>query len=155
MDIRIAVNPDIEGILELLVQVNQIHADGRPDIFKNGGSKYTSESLRDKLELKNERIYVAVEDGRVLGYAFLVTQETRESTNLQHRRVVYIDDLCIDEKERGKHIGTSLFNAAREYAGQIQADAITLRVWELNSSAKAFYEAVGMKPLYTEMELKM
>ena len=39
-DIRRAEERDLPGIRKLLFQVNQLHADGRPDLFKSGGIKY-------------------------------------------------------------------------------------------------------------------
>lgn len=33
MQIRHATEEDIEGIMELLVQVCNVHAEGRPDLF--------------------------------------------------------------------------------------------------------------------------
>ena len=45
-DIRRAEARDLPGIRKLLFQVNQLHADGRPDLFKSGGIKYTDDALR-------------------------------------------------------------------------------------------------------------
>ena len=47
MSIRRAEEKDIEGIRKLLYQVNQVHADGRPDLFKSGGIKYTEDELKE------------------------------------------------------------------------------------------------------------
>ena len=40
--IRRAKNEDIDRLNALLYQVQQLHADGRPDIFKKGAKKYTT-----------------------------------------------------------------------------------------------------------------
>ncbi|MCQ2534279.1 MAG: GNAT family N-acetyltransferase [Clostridia bacterium] len=152
MDIRVAREEDIDGILNLLLQVNQVHADGRPDLFKSGGTKYNHENLAIKLQEPNERIFVAVEDGQVLGYSFVVMEEDPETINTYAHRTLYIDDLCVDEVQRGKHIGTSLFAEVKKYASSIDAYRVTLRVWECNPTARKFYDSLDMKPLYTEME---
>lgn len=152
MEIRVAENEDIDGILNLLLQVNQVHADGRPDLFKSGGTKYNHENLAIKLKREDERIFVAVEDGKVLGYSFVVIEENEETINTYSHKTLYIDDLCIDECERGKHIGTKLFEEVKKYADEISAYRITLRVWECNPTARKFYDSLDMKPLYTEME---
>ena len=109
MEIRLANANDADGIIKLLYQVNQIHADGRNDLFKSGGIKYTKESLIEKFSVANEYIYVAVEDDNVLGYAFCVINDIEENTSLYPRRELYIDDLCVDENERGRHIGKQLY----------------------------------------------
>ena len=42
-DIRRAEERDLPGIRKLLFQVNQLHADGRPDLFKGPATKYSAE----------------------------------------------------------------------------------------------------------------
>ena len=39
--IRKADNRDIDDVLRLLVQVNDVHAEIRPDLFVKGHTKYT------------------------------------------------------------------------------------------------------------------
>lgn len=153
MIIRKAENKDIEGILKLLLQVNQVHADGRPDLFKNGGIKYTHEALEEKFTRTNETVFVAVEEEEVRGYSFLEIVETIENTSLYPHTSLYIDDLCIDEKYRKHNIGSMLFEEIKKYAAELKVYNITLRVWECNPGAMKFYEKMGMKPLYTEMEM--
>lgn len=49
LQIRQAVQSDIPAIQSLLLQVEKIHCDGRPDIFKDGGVKFTNEQLTQLL----------------------------------------------------------------------------------------------------------
>ena len=56
--IRKAVEADLPGIRKLLYQVNQIHADGRPDLFKSGGIKYTDAEILEILGDENRPVYV-------------------------------------------------------------------------------------------------
>ena len=44
--IRHAETRDIPDILKLLVQVDMVHHNGRPDLFKGPATKYTAEELR-------------------------------------------------------------------------------------------------------------
>lgn len=154
MEIRIADTKDIDGITRLLYQVHGVHAEGRPDLFKKGGIKYNKSELLKILEDENRIIFIATsENNSVLGYIFCVFEETNpESTCEQHIRTLYVDDLCIDENCRGQKIGQKLYAHAVEYAKKNDFYRITLHVWECNSSAKKFYEKLGLKPLYTAME---
>ena len=68
---------------------------------------------------------------------------------------MYIDDLCVDEAARGKHIGSALFDSVRDYAKSIGRHAITLNVWEGNDSAIRFYQNMGMHPQKIGMEIKL
>ena len=69
-----------------------------------------------------------------------------------NRRTAYMDDLCVDENSRGKHIGTKLYDYVTNYAKEIGCYNITLNVWSLNESAMKFYEKCGMKPQKIGME---
>ena len=155
MSIRRAEEKDIEGIRKLLYQVNQVHADGRPDLFKSGGIKYTEEELKEIINDRTRPIYVYDEDEIILGYAFIWYEQTKESTSTYSVKSMYIDDLCIDETARGKSVGKQLFEFLKEEAKREACDRITLHVWECNPNAYGFYEHLGMKPLYTNMEYQI
>ena len=75
---------------------------------------------------------------------------------LQDNRTLYIDDLCVDETSRGKHVGQALYNHACAYARELRCNSLTLNVWFGNDSAMAFYEKQGLKPrkIYMEMDLE-
>ena len=60
--IRRAQNRDIPGINKLLVQVCNVHADSRPDIFKNGCKKYTDGELMEILEDDETPVFVFTDD---------------------------------------------------------------------------------------------
>ena len=151
MKVRKAERADIPSLLRLLYQVHAVHAEGRPDLFKRGCKKYTEEDL-EKI-LANEKTPVLVyDDGGVLGYAFCVLEEIKESPSLVDRKSLYIDDVCVDENERGKHIGKTLYEAVIGLAEEKGCYHVTLNVWDLNAGAMRFYEALGMTPLKVTME---
>ena len=65
---------------------------------------------------------------------------------------LYIDDICVDEATRGKHIGKALYEYVRDYAKSIGCYNITLNVWEGNDAAYSFYKHMGMQVQKTGME---
>ena len=145
---------DAAGIMELLSQVLEIHAKARPDIFIPGTTKYTEDEVKNLIKDKNTPVYTAVDDtGKVLGYAICEMKEMPRSQNIIPFRYLYIDDLCVDESRRGKHIGRSIFEYVREQAEKAGVYEITLNVWEGNPRAKAFYECLGFAPQKYVMEL--
>ena len=153
MNIRRAIEKDIDGINALLYQVHRIHAEGRPDIFRLGNKKYNDDELRAIISNDTTPIFVAVnEEEKVLGYAFCIYQETKGNPSLCDRKTVYIDDLCVDATERGQHIGTALYEHVKVEAKREGCSAVTLNVWCLNAGAVRFYEKCGMKPLKVVME---
>ena len=149
--IRKANDGDIQRIIELLHQVNMVHFEIRPDLFKPHTTKYDEQELSAILTDELNPIFV-YDDGTVQGYAFCQIKEVKDDILLQDIKTLYIDDICVDENARGKHIGKALFEFVRDYALSIGCKNITLNVWEGNDSAEAFYRAMGMKTKETMME---
>ena len=153
MTIRRAAAKDMPRIQELLWQVELVHHAIRPDLFKNGGRKYTDEELAAILADDTRPVLAAVdENDRLLGYAFCMLEECRGSNIMNDRKTLYIDDLCVDETLRGQHIGRTLYDAAVQYAKDHGCYNLTLNVWAGNDSAKRFYESCGLRPLKYGME---
>ena len=150
--IRKASENDIERILELLHQVNMVHFEIRPDLFKPNTTKYNRQELQALFDNVNTPIFV-YDDGAVLGYAFCQVKEVKDDILLQDIKTLYIDDICVDETSRGKHVGKSLFDHVRGYASSIGCRNITLNVWEGNDPAFRFYKNMGMQVQKTTMEL--
>ena len=151
--IRNAHEQDAEQIIELLKQVLELHAEIRPDIFISGTTKYTKDEVTAIINDERRRTLVAEDNGVILGYALCVIKEQPFSNNMIPFTTLYIDDLCVDNKSRGRNIGTLLFDYVKAEAKKIGCYEITLNVWEGNNAAKAFYDKMGMRPKETQMEL--
>ena len=151
--IRRAIEKDIPKMGDLLKQVCLVHHNGRPDIF-NVGRKYSDEELAAMLQDENRPILVAADDNdAVLGYCFCIYQQHVNNAVLTDIKTLYIDDLCVDEQLRGRHIGKALYEAAVQMAKDNDCYNVTLNVWSCNPSAMHFYEAQGLVPQKVCMEL--
>lgn len=150
--IRRAMEKDLGRIDELLLQVDMVHHEGRPDLF-NIGRKYTDEQLKNIIANDGTPVFVAVDEkDRVLGYAFCIFQQHVADNILTDIKTLYIDDLCVDEVLRGKHVGRSLYEYVLGFARESGCYNVTLNVWECNEPAKKFYERCGLKPQKIGME---
>lgn len=152
MTIRFAAKQDIPGMIRLLLQVGEVHHQIRPDLFRSGAQKYDKEALAALLEDPSRPILIAEQEGDVAGYCFCILQETKDDPVLCHRKVLYIDDLCVDETVRGKGVAAALYEKTLEYAKELGCHSVTLNVWCGNDRAMAFYEKCGMKPQKIGME---
>ena len=152
MMIRKANKEDIKRIIELLHQVNMVHHVLRPDLFKPHTTKYSIQELDSLLKDESKPIFV-FDDGTVLGYAFCQVSEIKDDQLLEDIKTLYIDDICVDENSRGKHVGKALYEYVREYARSIGCNNITLNVWEGNDAAYSFYKNMGMQVQKTTMEV--
>jgi len=178
--IRRAIKEDIQRIIELLHQVDMVHHVLRPDLFKPYTTKYDEQELEALLGDDDKPIFVFVDDGKpifdfdegqapaapsseaertsgsgstVLGYAFCQITEVRNHHLLEDVKTLYIDDICVDENARGKHVGKALYEYVRDYAKTIGCNNITLNVWEGNEPALHFYRNMGMQVQKTTMEV--
>ena len=151
--VRRAKEKDIPKIEDLLRQVDLVHHNGRPDIFKIG-QKYSAEELSVMLRDNERPILVCVDEKDcVLGYCFGIYQQHTGHSVLTDIKTLYIDDLCVEETLRGRHIGKELYNAALELARESGCYNLTLNVWSWNPGAMAFYQARGLVPQKIGMEL--
>jgi len=156
MLIRRAQIKDIDRVRELLFQVNNVHANGRPDIFIKDGIKYTNEELAAIFKDDKTPVYVYLNDEDfVCGYGFCIYEEVKGSTNMHDMKTCYIDDICIDENMRKQGIGERIYKHIVECAKKDGCNRITLNVWACNPGAVKFYQKMGLVPLKTMMEQKI
>ena len=150
--IRKAIKEDIGRIIDLLHQVNMVHHEIRPDLFRPHTTKYDRQELENLLNVEEKPVFVFDSGNGVSGYAFCQITEIKNDILLQDIKTLYIDDICVDGNARGRHVGKALFEYVREYAKSIGCHNITLNVWEGNIPASRFYQNMGMKVQKTTME---
>ncbi|MCQ2537240.1 MAG: GNAT family N-acetyltransferase [Lachnospiraceae bacterium] len=153
MGIRLATAEDTKDILRLLIQVNNVHAKLRPDLFIMDKTKYDEESLRKIISDPQKPIFVCInENGELCGYGFCLIQKW-EGNNLVSHKSIYIDDICVDEAHRKSHVATSIYEYIVGWARENGFYNITLNVWDGNEPAIAFYsKKCGMTVQKTVME---
>lgn len=152
--VRKATKNDIDSIMELLLQVAGIHHEGRPDIFKANTTKYTKTELAEILENGEKTVFVYEDDSsQILAHAFCEIIEHEGDNLLTDIKTLYIDDICVDEKARGRKIGKIVFECLKLFAKENGCHNMTLNVWDCNDNAQRFYEAMGMKTQKTGMEI--
>ncbi|WP_418969405.1 GNAT family N-acetyltransferase [Alloscardovia omnicolens] len=147
---------DIPTIMELLRQVNEVHYQGRPDLFRRV-TKYSAEQLADIIQSEDNPVFVVVSDDdnaqeTVLAHLFCVTRDYSSSELFQDIKTLYIDDLCVSETARGMGIGRFAMDWICAWAREKGFYNVTLGVWECNPDARKFYEAMGMHVQESIME---
>ena len=151
--VRKAEEKDLASVLRLLVQVNMVHHNGRPDLFKGPVTKYTADELRKIFQDPETPVFVCTDAAdAVQGYAMCMFKRHANDNLMADVKTLYIDDLCVDETVRGKGVGTALYEHAVAFAKETGCYNVTLNVWTLNPPAMRFYEKLGMKPRRIEME---
>ena len=150
--VRRAAEKDIPSLMDLLKQVNKVHYDGRPDLFKLE-TKYSPDELSKIIADNDTPVFVCEgEGGKVLGHGFCVMQRPENTRLLTDILTLYIDDICVDESARGMHVGEAIYEHIIEYARSNGCYNVTLNVWSCNPGAMKFYEKMGLVPYKVGME---
>ena len=151
--VRRAEARDIPAIMDLLVQVNMVHHNGRPDLFKGPATKYSAQELRVLLSDDATPVFVCEGDGgAILGHGFCIFQQYENSQLMTDVKTLYIDDICVDEAARGMGVGRAIYECILAFARENGCYNVTLNVWSCNPGAMRFYEKLGLTPYRVGME---
>ncbi len=155
MEIRKANKNDKKALSNLMAQVGILHSDNRPDIFKQKTMKDLEEWSKQELENEERIVIVAEEKSKVLGMMICKIRDIKEHINLKDTKVLSIDEICVDEKERGKGIGSILIEKAKCIAKELKCVRIELNCWEFNQGAMQFYKNIGFEVQRTFLEMDL
>jgi ribosomal protein S18 acetylase RimI-like enzyme len=155
MIIRFAKENELERVNELRRQVNDLHVDGKPDVFKPG----FSEELRDFIHViwddPEQEIVVADSYGIICGFAVLHHINKPETPFMFERDFLDIDEFCVDEAYRRQGAASEMIRFIKEYAVEKGYKRLELNMWEFNKDALAFYEAAGFETFRRYMEIML
>lgn len=153
MNVRLAKESELSRINELRKQVNDIHAAGKPEVFKPGFSQELQDVIINIWNDPEKEIVVAEDDGVIVGYAVLYHINKPENPFMFERDYLDIDEFGVDEACRRKGVATAMIGFIREYAKEKEIHRIELNMWEFNEDALAFYEAAGFSTYRRYMEM--
>ena len=155
MTIRFAKPEELERVNVLRKQVNDLHVDGKPSVFKAGFPQELRDHVYTIFRDPRQKIVVCAQDGAICAFAVLNHITKPETPYMYVRNYLDIDEFCVDEAYRRMGIATEMIRFIRDYARSEGFDRIELNMWEFNQGALEFYESVGFSTYrrYMEMEL--
>ena len=148
--IRNACLDDYKSVIQIMNQVQKIHVEWRPDIYKENDNIISIETFQTIVQ--GDTFFVAEMDGVVVGIMEIV-QRHIESPSHVTRNVLFIDTMAVDEKHRGKGIGHLFFEEAKKMKKQLKFDGIELQVNAKNKAAYEMYLKYGFTEKSINMEL--
>lgn len=148
--IRNAEKSDYESVIKIMNQVQQMHVEWRPDIYKPNNN-LISEDIFEKI-IENGTFYVAETNDDVVGVLEIVFRHI-ESPSHVTREVIFIDTMAIDENFRGMGIGHQMFGFLKKMKQEKNYDAIELQVNARNRAAYEMYQKCGFTKKSINMEL--
>ena len=103
----------------------------------------TPEVLRKLMQEENGlHVLIAEQNGEAVG---IMTYYLYKIATFSGKHVLYIEDVFIDEKYRGKGIGGRFFAEAKSIAEETDCDRLEWKCLDWNEPAKGFYEKIGGK----------
>lgn len=153
--VRIATLHDYPTIAAIGEESQNLHAQAHPETFNEHTPGFTEEHICALIEGEHTAVYVAEEDGHVVGYALLNVHLLVYLDIFKPQTIAEISDIAVSDVMQGKGVGYLLFEAAKTWAKTRGAQRLELNVWEFNKDAQAFYERQGMYTLHRTMTLPL
>lgn len=152
---RPARREDLPRVNELRRQVNELHVEGRPDIFRPGFGEEIEGRAALMLDSGDAEILVAELDGVVCGFAMVEYVDRPESPYNLARRYSHVAEFGVDAAFRRRGVATALMDAVRDDARARGFSRIELDVWAFNRDAVAFYDNYGFRLYRRFLELNL
>jgi GNAT superfamily N-acetyltransferase len=132
--IRQATVSDLDGLVPLFDGYRQFYRQAsEPDRIRK--------FLLDRFEHNQSVIFVAVKDGRAVGF----TQIYPSFSSGALARIFILNDLFVDPGARLIGTGSALLQAAAEYGRRVGALRLVLSTEVTNTPAQSLYEKLGWK----------
>lgn len=147
MDERIIIRKarisDFQGIHKLIMQVHKLHVNERNDIYKDA-DPMNFEEFRTELSNSNNIYLIAELENEIVGICFSQIKEISNNKIMKNRKILHIENICVDENLQKKGIGKKLYKQIVQLAKEKNIDNIELMVWGFNENAIKFYKNLGM-----------
>ena len=150
--LELATKNDRSEINRLARQVHEMHVSWRPDLFTMPDELFPEELYAELV--KNRELYVAKLDGAVIGFA-LLKMRVSEGVGKVTRKIMLIDQVCVDEALRNHGIGTQMMEEVRVLARAFGCTDLQLGVYPQNDAAVSFYQKCGFMIRSIDMQRKV
>jgi|SRR5215468_3813891 len=145
--VRVAVIEDADAIASLTAEVQQIHNDALPDIFKTSSDRlFSREKLATLLRDTNSTVAVAESDGEVIGHVYGVIVQRAENDFKVADKYMYIQQIGVRKDFRRQGVGRALVAFIEERAVASAVTGLQLDYWAFNTRAQGFFESCGFSP---------
>ena len=155
MEIRHVTESDYNQLLELYYQLDEYHADSRPDciVHRSRESTYPYDAFLHNLAYPGSLELAAFMDDKMIGFVSATLWE--ESGMRKDLKTVCLDNIYVLPAYRRRGIAAKLFAEVEAWAREQGAIRLDLHTWDFNKSAIAMYEAMGMTPQRYVFEKKL
>ena len=154
MVVREAQDRDVDEIIDIYMQINELHENNRPDVFKIKDIQKNRNEILEILEDEKFNVYVATNEKEIIyGIIIINIKNVKEHRNLKDTKILWVEDIGIKEEYKRNGIGKVLMDKAKEIAKYENCSRIELNCWNFNKNAIKFYNKVGMSTQRRIMEI--
>ena len=150
--LELARKADFEAVNAMAAQVHAMHVAWRPDIYEMVEQLYSPE--RFEASIRERQLYVAKIDGITVGYV-LVKIRSYDWPGVVNRRVMLVDEICVEESARNQGIGKQMMQEVHALAKAFRCTDLQLGVYPQNDGAVAFYQKCGFTIRSIDMQRKV
>lgn len=143
---------DVNLLAELCYDVQTIHHDIEPSLFKAHNQEDVSKCFKLFLENPDTKAYIAFDQDLALGYIMLSQRITLDSYMMHADKALNIDHICVKKEAKGKGIGKALVDFAKAQAFEKNVSRITMSYWHGNDNSGEFFEHQGFIAFNTKMK---
>lgn len=150
--LELARESDWEVVKRLSVQIHDLHAAWRPDLYFHCDEPYPRAKFLE--DIGNRMVYTAKIGGLVAGYVILSILQKGGPGTVEHK-ALRLDAICVDEAIRGQGIGKTMVADVRALARAFGCRELILGVHPENDRAVGFYQKCGFVIRTINMDMKV
>ena len=145
--------PEDRAAIELLAQqVHVLHVQWRSDIYAPADELWPQE--RFDTSVADRLLFTGKIEEKVVGYVLLKIRDY-DMVGHTRRKVLLVDEICVDEHLRNQGIGTEMMIEVRAIARAFGCTDLQLGVYPQNNEALAFYQKCGFRIRSIDMQMKI
>lgn len=150
--LELAQLSDREAINDIARQVHAMHVAWRPDIYEMVEELYPAERVLESI--RERQLYVAKLQGSIVGYVMVKIRDY-DWSGVVKRKVMLIDEICVEQSLRGQGIGKAMMEDIHALARAFRCTDLQLGVYPQNDGAVAFYQKCGFTIRSIDMQKKV
>jgi diamine N-acetyltransferase len=144
MNTRPATSSDVLTLSSLARDVQRLHAEHHPGIFKLPASEdFAAPFFEEMLADQAVRIFIAEDEGDAAGYIVCKLIERPENPFTYAARTLLVDQISVRPEARGRGVGRALMKQAEVLGRELNVARIHLDSWDFNLGAHSFFERMG------------
>ena len=151
IQIRTATINDYESVIKIISQVQDMHVEWRPDIYRHNDNLIPKE-IFEKIVEGNTFFIAEDDDKKIVGFLEIAFRHIESPANIT-RDIIFIDMMAVAEKFRGLGVGHKMFEFLKKMKIEKNMDGIELQVNAKNIAAYELYRKYGFTEKSINMEL--